>query len=148
VGDRPPNSNGKAAHLVSSAQELVKLTDIDIEIAENMADKPIHWVGRSKDELLTFSDDARRRAGFELWTLQQGESPSDFKPMNSVGKGVEEIRIRVDDAYRIFYIARFDEAIYVLHAFQKTSQKTAQTNIQLGQQRYKQLLNYRKQQGS
>jgi phage-related protein len=111
-----------------------------------MADKPICWIGRSKDELLAFSDDARRRAGFELWTIQQGELPTDFKPMQSVGKGVEEIRIRLDGAYRIFYIARFDEAIYVLHAFQKTSQKTAQTNIQLGQQRYKQMLNYRKDQ--
>jgi phage-related protein len=85
-----------------------------------MADKPICWIGRSKEELLEFSEDARRRAGFELWTLQQGDVPSDFKPMRSVGQGVEEIRIRIDGAYRIFYFAKFSEAIYVLHAFQKT----------------------------
>jgi phage-related protein len=111
-----------------------------------MADKPICWIGRAKDELLEFSEDARRRAGFELWTLQQGEVPSDFKPMRSVGQGVEEIRIRIDGAYRIFYVAKFSEAIYVLHAFQKTSQKTAQANIELGQQRYKQMLQRRKEQ--
>jgi phage-related protein len=111
-----------------------------------MADKPIYWIGRAKDELLEFSEDARRRAGFELWTLQQGEVPSDFKSMRSVGSGVEEIRIRIDGVHRIFYVAKFSEAIYVLHAFQKTSQKTAQANIQLGQQRYKQMLQRRKEQ--
>jgi phage-related protein len=111
-----------------------------------MADKPICWIGRAKEELLGFPDDARRRAGFELWSIQNGEAPSDFKPMQSVGKGVEEIRIRLDDAYRIFYVARFKEAIYVLHAFQKKTQKTAPSDIQLGQQRYKQMLQYRQDQ--
>src|SRR6476469_1288826 len=97
-----------------------------------MTIKPIRWVGA-----------ARKEAGFALWTLQQGIQPSDFKPMSIVGKGVEEIRIRTADAYRVFYIARFEEAIYVLHAFQKKTQKTAKKNIEIGQKRYQQLLQNR-----
>jgi phage-related protein len=61
----------------------------------------------------------------------------------SWGKGVEEIRIRTDDAYRIFYVARFEEAVYVLHAFQKKSQKTSRSDIELGQQRYNQMIQQR-----
>jgi phage-related protein len=63
--------------------------------------------------------------------------------MSIVGKGVEEIRIRTEDVYRVFYIARFEEAIYVLHAFQKKTQKTAKKNIEIGQKRYQQLLQNR-----
>jgi phage-related protein len=87
--------------------------------------------------------DARRKAGFELRSIQQSDVPSDFKPMPIVGKGVEEIRIRTDNTYRIFYVARFEEAVYVLHVFQKKTQKTSRSDIELGQQRYKQLLQQR-----
>jgi phage-related protein len=76
-------------------------------------------------------------------TIQQGDLPPDFKPMSTVGKGVEEIRLRTDDAYRIFYVARFEEAVYILHAFQKKTQKTSRSDIELGQQRYKQMLQQR-----
>jgi phage-related protein len=108
-----------------------------------MTDKPIEWVGAVKKDLMDFPDNARRQAGFELRSIQQGDLPSDFKPMSTVGKGVEEIRIRTDDAYRIFYVARFEEAVYVLHAFQKKTQKTSSSDIELGQQRYKQMLQQR-----
>ena len=108
-----------------------------------MINKPIEWIGAVKKDLMDFPDDARRQAGFELRSIQQGDSPSDFKPMYTVGKGVEEIRIRTDDAYRIFYVARFEEAVYVLHAFQKKTQKTSRSDIELGQQRYKQMLQQR-----
>lgn len=63
--------------------------------------------------------------------------------MSTVGQGVEEIRIRTDNAYRIFYVVRFSEAIYVLHAFQKKTQKTSKKDINIGQQRYKQLTEHR-----
>lgn len=66
-----------------------------------------------------------------------------IKPIRWVGSAREEIRIRTEDAYRVFYIARFEEAIYVLHAFQKKTQKTAQKNIELGQKRYQLLLENR-----
>jgi phage-related protein len=65
--------------------------------------------------------------------------------MPIIGKGVQEIRIRTTDAYRIFYIAKFSEAIYILHAFQKKTQKTPRNHIELGQQRYKQLIQERQQ---
>ena len=108
-----------------------------------MDPKPVQWVGSARDELREFPDNARSEAGIAIWSLQLGEAPSDSKPMSILGKGVQEIRIRTTDAYRIFYIAKFDEAIYILHAFQEKTQKTARTNIELGQQRYKQLLRER-----
>jgi phage-related protein len=108
-----------------------------------MTDKPIYWIGSSKEDIADFPTEARRKAGFQLRAVQKGQSPSDFKPMSTVGQGVEEIRIRTDNAYRIFYVARFSEAIYVLHAFQKKTQKTSKKDIKIGQQRYKQLTEHR-----
>jgi phage-related protein len=128
------------------ATSSVKIEGANFEVLANsqaMTDKPIEWVGAAKRDLMDFSDDARRQAGFELRTIQQGDLPSDFKPMSIIGKGVEEIRIRTDDAYRIFYVARFEEAVYVLHVFQKKTQKTSSGDIDLGQQRYKQMLQQR-----
>jgi phage-related protein len=109
----------------------------------DMEDKPIDWIGTSRDDICSFPDEAKRKAGFELRKIQQGEEPTDFKPMSIVGKGVQEIRIRTEDAYRIFYVAKFEECIYVLHAFQKKTQKTAKSDIELGQKRYLQMLQER-----
>ncbi len=110
-----------------------------------MTDKPLEWIGRSKEDLMDFPDDARRKAGFELRSIQQGDVASDVKPMSTIGKGVEEIRIWTKDTYRVFYVAKFEEAIYVLHAFQKKTQKTSRQDIELGQQRYQQMLQHRKE---
>jgi phage-related protein len=110
----------------------------------SMLDKPIQWLGSSLEDLSNFPESARRKAGFQLRAVQSGEDPSDFKPMSVVGAGVQEIRIRAEDAYRIFYIARFEEAVYVLHAFQKKTQKTSKLDIEIGQKRYQQMLQYRK----
>lgn len=107
-------------------------------------DKPIYWLGSSRADLCSFPEEVRRNAGFQLRAVQRGLLPVDFKPMAAIGKGVEEIRIRSEDgAYRVFYVAKFAEAIYVLHAFQKKSQKTAKQDIQLGQQRYQEMLKLR-----
>lgn len=108
-----------------------------------MVDKPICWVGSSLEDLSNFPESVRRKVGFQLRSLQRGEAPSDFKPMPIVGLGVEEIRIRVEDAYRVFYVARFGEAIYVLHAFQKKTQKTSAPDIEIGKKRYQQMLKHR-----
>jgi phage-related protein len=105
-------------------------------------------MGSSKQDLLEFTEAACQAAGFELWLVQQGEVPSDFKPMTIVGSGVSEIRIRMAGAYRVLYVAKFEEAVYVLHAFQKKTQKTSQQDIAVGQQRYKQMLQYRQNQGA
>jgi phage-related protein len=111
-----------------------------------MEDKPINWIGTSKDEVGSFPEEARRKAGFQLRKVQRGEAPVDFKPMPTIGKGVQEIRVRTEDAYRIFYVAKFDEAVYVLHAFQKKAQKTSKQNINIGQQRYQQMIQDRESQ--
>jgi phage-related protein len=110
-----------------------------------MSPKPMQWVGSARDELRNFPDDARLEAGFALWAVQKGEEPPDSKPMSIIGKGTQEIRIRTTDAYRVFYVAKFGEAIYILHAFQKKTQKTSRRNIEIGQQRYKQLIQQRNQ---
>jgi phage-related protein len=111
-----------------------------------MDDKSIYWLGSSKSDLSRFPAEVRRDAGFQLRALQQRLTPIDFKPISTVGKGVEEIRLRSEDgAYRVFYVARFEEAIYILHAFQKKTQKTAKRDIQLGQQRYQAMLRLRQQ---
>lgn len=88
----------------------------------------------------------KNKTGLQLRAIQRGANPTDFKPMSTVGKGVQEIRIRTDNAYRVFYVARFAEAIYVLHAFQKKTQKTTKQDIEIGQQRYQQMIEYRESQ--
>jgi phage-related protein len=108
-----------------------------------MVDKPIQWIGTSKDDIRNFPDEAKRKAGFELRVIQKGEKPTDFKPMSIIGKGVEEIRIWTGNTYRIFYVARFPEAVYVLHAFEKKTQKTSKKDIELGQKRYQQMIQLR-----
>ena len=102
-------------------------------------DKKLYWVGSSRDALRDFPEEARRRAGFELRALQRGDRPTDSKPMPDVGKGAAEIRIRTREAHRVFYVSRFAEAIYVLHAFQKKTQKTSKKDIEAGRRRYREM---------
>lgn len=106
--------------------------------------KDVVFVGASLDDLRTFPDDARREAGFEIDQVQRGEDPSDWKPLKIVGPNVREIRIHTRDAFRIVYVAAFEEAIYVLHAFQKKTQKTALSDIQIASQRLKGVVAARK----
>jgi phage-related protein len=108
-----------------------------------MVEKPLRWVGSVLSDLRRFPDDARRRAGFELHAVQLGLEPSDWKSMPSIGPGVAEIRIRTGTQHRIFYVARFDEAVYVLHAFEKKSQKTTRKDLELGKARLADVLNSR-----
>src|SRR5215467_8255127 len=102
-----------------------------------MADKRIVWIGSSRDDVRRFPRDARRKAGLELRAVQRGQEPTGFKPVPSVGAGAYEIRIHIQGAYRVFYIAKFEEAIYVLHSFQKKTPKTAKRDIEIGRQRYR-----------
>jgi len=108
-----------------------------------MLDKPIYWIGTSKEDIKSFPSEARRKAGFQLRAIQRGEKPTDFKPMAIIGKGAEEIRIWTGDTYRIFYVARFPEAVYILHAFGKKTQKTSKQDLELGKKRYQQMINFR-----
>lgn len=106
--------------------------------------KPLIWLGDSLDAIKTFSVEARKEAGHELGQVQEGREPSDWKPIEAVGAGVKEIRIRVEKAYRVLYVAKFAEAVYVLHGFEKKSRKTAKADIDLANARYRQLMNERK----
>jgi phage-related protein len=101
--------------------------------------KPLKFVGSSLDDLRNFPLEARRQAGFELYAVQRGQEPSDWKPMHAVGSGVREIHIRVLGEWRIIFVAKFVDGIYVLHAFQKKTQKTSRRDIEIAQRRYKQL---------
>ena len=108
-----------------------------------MPDQPIFWISSSREDLRTFPASARRKAGLELRALQRGDPPTDSKPMSTVGPGAWEIRIHVGGTYRIFYVAKCREGIYVLHAFQKRTQRTSRSDIQLGQQRYASMIRSR-----
>ena len=110
--------------------------------------KSVHFVGTSRRDIRQLPDSAQETAGFQLFKVQQGKEPDNWKPMPTVGSGVQEIRIRDESgAYRIFYVAKFEEAVYMLHVFEKRSQKTARTDIELGKSRYADLLKWRREEG-
>lgn len=98
--------------------------------------KPLCFVGSSLDDLSRFPTAAKRLAGFELWQVQNGLEPSDWKPMAQVGLGVREIRIRVGGTWRVLYVTKFEDTVYVLHAFGKKTQRTPQADIELAARRY------------
>lgn len=101
--------------------------------------KALKFIGSSLEDLKDFPAEARRAAGFELAAVQRGLSPSDWKPMASVGSGVYEVRIHVLGEWRVIYVAKFGETVYVLHAFQKKTQKTRQADIEIARRRYRQI---------
>jgi len=101
--------------------------------------KPVEFLGSSYKDLLSFPKPARRAAGAELRRVQLGTEPRDFKSMASVGKGVFEIRLHLEGSWRVMYVAKFETAVYVLHAFQKKTQKTAKGDIEVAAKRYKKL---------
>jgi phage-related protein len=108
--------------------------------------KQVQWIGDSRECISAFPAEARREAGYQLERIQSGKDPADWKPMPTVGLGVNEIRVREDSgAFRVIYVARFAEAIYVLHAFQKKAQKTPKQDIDLARQRFRDLVQERKQ---
>ncbi|HSO82790.1 type II toxin-antitoxin system RelE/ParE family toxin [Thiocapsa sp.] len=108
------------------------------------APKPIEFRGSALDDLRAFTVGARREAGYQLDQLQQGRLPDDRKPMATVGSGVQENRIRdASGAFRLLYVAKFPEAVYVLHCFQKKTQKTNQADLQVAEQRYRDLIQER-----
>ena len=103
--------------------------------------KPVEFRGSALDDLRSFPLSARREAGHQIDQVQNGQEPDDWKPMATVGQGVREIRIRdADGAFRIMYVAKFADAVYVLHCFQKKAQKTSKTDLDLATKRYRDLL--------
>ena len=103
--------------------------------------KPIEFRGTALDDLRAFPLAARREAGHQLDLVQNGHEPDDWKPMNTVGQGVQEIRVRdAAGAFRVIFVAKFKDAVYVLHCFQKKTSRTSQGDLELAAQRYRDLL--------
>lgn len=107
-----------------------------------MADaRPVEFRGSSLDDLRAFAPAARREAGHQIDQVQNGQEPDDWKPMPVVGQGVKEIRIRdAAGAFRVVYVAKFTDAVFVLHCFQKKTQKTSKADLDLAAKRYRDLL--------
>ncbi len=100
--------------------------------------KKLVFAGCSLENIKRFPDKARREAGFQLDRVQHGENPDNWKSMNTIASGVREIRVSdTDGIFRVVYIAKFKEAIYVLHAFQKKTQKTSKSDIDAAKKAYK-----------
>lgn len=107
--------------------------------------KPIRFLGDSLKCLRDFPEDARQDAGYHLDKVQRGKQPDDFKPMPSIGKGVEEIRVWDEvDTYRVIYPARMTDAVVVLHAFQKKTQTTSKRDLDIARARFALLMKGRK----
>jgi phage-related protein len=122
----------------SSCKYLHVYSSIDMVRFATSGLKPLMFLGSSRDDLRAMPDSVRHDIGLELMRVQFGELPADFKPMAAVGAGAFEIRVHDESgAYRAICVARFENAIYVLHAFQKKSRKTAKKDIDLAKVRYK-----------
>ena len=89
----------------------------------------------------------RADAGYQLELVQSGGSPLDFRPMLDAGNGVVEIRVHGEVEYRVFFVARFEETIYVLHCFAKKTQATRKAHLEAGRKRYKEIVERRKARG-
>ena len=98
----------------------------------------IAWEGDSKDAISSFPDEVRQNLGFQLRLLQQGEQPTDYRPMFSIGQGVFELRDQdMRSWYRVIYLARIRDVVHVLHCFEKKSRETPQKEIKIARQRLK-----------
>lgn len=106
--------------------------------------KPVVFCGTALFDLKRFPEPARREAGYQIDRVQHGLLPTDWKPMNTAGQGVCEIRVRdAMGTYRVIYLARLQHAVYVLHCFSKKTQKTSQHDLELAQRRYRDLMKER-----
>jgi phage-related protein len=103
--------------------------------------KPLQFLGGSLADLRAFPATARGDAGHQLFLLQSGEDPTDWKPMNSIGQGVREVRIRdAAGAFRVIYVAKFADYTYIIHCFQKKTQQTSKPDLDIATKRYRELM--------
>jgi phage-related protein len=108
-------------------------------------EKDIRWVGSSYEDLLACPKAARKEAGFQLGKVQAGLEPTDWKPFDEVGAGTREIRISdAKGTFRVMYVAKFEEAVYVLHCFQKRTQATSKQDKDIAAARYRAVVSARK----
>ena len=99
--------------------------------------KSVAWVGTARKDLQqNFSSEARKEAGYQIYRIQMGLDPKDWKRMPEIGPGVREIRIHAGNEYRVLYVTGFEDALFVLHAFVKKTQKTSRRDIELAKERF------------
>ena len=112
-----------------------------------MSDKPLIWLGTSRRDIraFPFSRDDWWASSFDA--SKQGLEPDDWKSMQTVGPGVREIRVHIAGAHRVFYLATRADAIYVLHAFEKKTQKTSANDLRTGRERFRAIAKLRQQHG-
>lgn len=106
--------------------------------------KRIAWMGNSLQSIKKFPKEARDDAGYQLFKVQQGSEPDDWKPMASIGSGAIEIRLHHPFEHRVIYVAKFEDGIYVLHAFPKKTQKTPKREIEAAKRAYGELMSQRR----
>ena len=106
--------------------------------------KRIQWLGTSLNTVRDFPENVRKLVGQELRFVQTGSMPTDFKPMTTVGAGAFEIRVRAGNQYRVIYVAKFAESVYVLHSFVKTTPKTSKPDLDTAKAQYATLLKAKK----
>lgn len=103
--------------------------------------KNVDFRGSSLTDLGDFPKSAKREAGYQIDQVQHGEDPDDWKPMNTIGPGVKEIRIKDESGiYRVIYVAKFEDTVYVLHCFKKKTQKTSKADKEIATKRYRRLV--------
>ena len=103
--------------------------------------KPVEFLGSSLRDLKEFPGSARQEAGYQIDRVQHGLVPTDWRPMPTVGKGVREIRVHdMEGTFRVIYLAKLADAVYVLHCFQKKTQKTSDVDLEIAIKRYRDLM--------
>ena len=110
----------------------------------DQADAPkyarVVWEGDSREVLSAFPEGVKQNLGFQLWQLQQGERPTDYRPLPSVGMGVCELRDQDERAwYRVVYRSRINDVIYVLHCFEKKGREMPRKDFEKAKQRLKEV---------
>jgi phage-related protein len=99
---------------------------------------PVAWEGNSREVFMSFPETVKHNFGFYLWQLQEGESPTNYRPLPSVGAGVYELRDQDERAwYRVVYLSRINNVIHVLHCFEKKSRQMPKRDFEKARQRLK-----------
>jgi phage-related protein len=99
--------------------------------------KPIRWVGSAKGDVSAFPRKAKAVIGYQLYLLENGQLPADARALIDVGNGAYEIRVQIGEDFRVIYVAKWEDAVYVLHAFHKKSRQIRQNDLELARKRYK-----------
>lgn len=137
MSKKPPTITAKTALAVAAAAGGTMPTR-----------KPLAYVGRAQEDYRALCEgvpDLADEAGRLLLDVQYGDDPTHIEPMPDVGAGVFELKVDLKDGwYRVFYVAKFAEAVYVLHSFQKKTNKTAPKGLEMGAKRYQLLIESRK----